>query len=118
MRKIVSRNEYSLFIEKIDDDKIDCVAFMNGMPMKQAEVADQLNMAKSTISTSLRRSINKVYRRIKNENTKLSSVEIMCTMADIFNIKSQKEYQDFFKMFPKKIQGEVYEYARETGFTH
>ena len=118
MRKIVSRNEYSLFIEQIENDEIDCVAYINGMPMKQTEVADQLNLSKSAVSQSLRRSINKIYRKIRNENRRLSSIQIMCTMADIFNIKSQKEYQDFFKLFPKKIQGDVYEEARETGYTH
>ena len=118
MRKTVSMEDgYSLFIEK-NNNEIDCVAYPTGMPMKSTEVAKQLNISEGSISQSLRRSINKIYYDIRKNNRELSSLQIMCIMADLFNIKSQKEYKRFYKLFPKRIQGEVYEEARETGYTH
>lgn len=119
MRKIVSMEDgYSLFIEKSKNNEIDCVAYLTGIPMKSTEVAKQLSISEGSISQSLRRSIYKIYHNIKKNNRELSSLQIMCIMADLFNIKSQKEYKRFYKLFPKKIQGDVYDEARETGYTH
>lgn len=118
MRKIVTtKNGYTLMLEKKKDD-IECLAYKTGIPMKAADVARHLKISRSAVSQSLKRSIGKIYNRIRKENKVLSSVEIMCIMADFFNVKSQKEYKKFFNLFPPHVKGEVYEEARETGYTN
>jgi hypothetical protein len=119
MRKTVSmKGGYSLFFEKTKDDDIDCVAYLTGVPINTGDVAKQLKMSEGTVSKYLRNSIDRLYYSIKKRNRELSSLQIMCIMADLLNVESQKEYRKFYKMFPKKIQGEVYDEARETGYTH
>jgi len=126
MRKIVTtKNGYTYILEKkvIKDTTwydidIECIAYKTGIPMKSIEVARHLKLSRSAVSQSLKRSIRKIYNKIKRENGALSSIEIMCIMADFFNIKSQIEYKKFFNLFPPHVKGEIYEEARETGYTH
>ena len=119
MRKVLnSKNGYSLFLEKIDDDNIECIAFKTGIPMNSADIAKNLKVSRSAVSQSLKRSIKKIYDRLSNKNKSLSSIEIICIMAELFNVKSQLEYKKFFNLFPEKVKGEVYDDARETGYIH
>jgi predicted transcriptional regulator len=119
MRKIITTKKgYTLILEKQKNDEIECVAYKTGIPMKSIDVAKHLKLSRSAVSQSLKRSIRKIYNKMRKENKILSSIEIMCIMADVFNVKSQIEYKKFFNLFPSHVKGEVYEEARETGYTH
>jgi len=107
MRKIVSKDGISFFYEKKDDD-IECIAYENNIHMTGQSIGEHLGISKCAISQSLKKSIKRIYYSIKRKHKKITSIEIICTMASMFNIKSDSEYKKFFKMFPKNIKGYVY----------
>jgi hypothetical protein len=114
--KIVDRGEYSLILEKNEDD-VDGYVCHNGENMRVVDVARQLGMSRHAVTQTLRTTIRKIYKDIRKE-TKADSIQIMCVLADLFNVKDEKEYRQFFNLFPKDAKGEVYDTARETGYTH
>lgn len=116
MRKIVSNdNGFSLFFEDEGKD-VDCIAYETGKHMTGQDVATYLNISRSAVSQSLKRSIKRIFYTIKRKNHKASTVQIMCIMADMFNVKSEKQYKKFFKLFPSSIKGEVHEEAFKSGY--
>jgi predicted transcriptional regulator len=116
MKKIVSKNGYSLFFEKKDNDEIDCIAYETGKHLTGQDVANQLNITRSAICQSLKRSIKRIFYRLKKNNNIFSTVEIIATMAVVFNVNTESEYRNFFRLFPENIKGEVHEEAYKIGY--
>ena len=114
MRKIVSTKEgFSLFF---DDECDDCVVYETGKHMSGSEVARKLDISRSAVSQSLKRSIKRIFYSIKRKNQKASTIQIMCSMASMFNVQSEKEYKRFFRLFPDNIKGEIHAEAYRTGY--
>lgn len=115
MKKIVSTIEgYTCFIEK-NKKNVECTIYETGIPMQSCDIARVLNISPSAVSQSLKRSIKKIFDYIKKRNKELTTIEIICYMALMFDLKCQNEYIKFFNLFPNDIKGEAYESARETG---
>jgi hypothetical protein len=49
-------------------------------------------------------------------NKDYSSIQIVATMASVFNVKTDIEYRKFFRLFPKKVRREINEEARQIGY--
>lgn len=107
MKIVNSKKGYALIFEKNKED-IDCVAYDIRRNMSGQEVADQLNVSRSSISQTLKKSMKKVYYRIRNVYGLSSPIEVLAMMADIFNVNSESEYKKFFNLFPPNIKGEVH----------
>jgi len=104
MKKIVSNKDYTLFFEK-NKDKIECVAFENGKHMSGDDIGNILNISRQSIHLSLKKSVKKIYNKLKRQHgNNISTIEIMCIMADMFNICSDSDYRSFFKLFPPDIR--------------
>ena len=116
MRKIVSaKNGYTYFYEN-ESNNMDCVIFETGEHMSGADIARELNITRSAVSQSLRRSIKRIYSYIKNRNNGLSTIEVMSIMANMFNVKTNSQYKKFFNLFPINIKGEFYAEAKKVGY--
>lgn len=112
MRKVVSTDEgFSFFI---NDEE--CVFYKTGIHMSGQEIGDILNLSRNSICLTLKKSIKKTYYTIKRKHHDLSTIEIICGMAQAFNIKSDSQYKKFFKMFPENIRREVYEEAHKNRY--
>jgi len=110
MLKIVNSDKgYILILEKKEDsEEIDCVAYETYVNMSGTEVADELGITRQAVCQSLKKSIKKIYYRIKNIYQSSSPIEILAIMATMFNIYSESEYKKFFNLFPPNIKGEVH----------
>jgi len=115
MKKTVSKNGYSLFFDD-DEKKINCVAYETGKHLTGQDVANYLNISRSAVSQSLKRSIKRIFYRLKKNNNIFSTVEIIATMAVVFNVNTESEYRNFFRLFPENIKGEVHEEAYKIGY--
>lgn len=117
MVKIVSKNDgYSLFFEKDEnDDEINCIAYETGKHLTGQEIGDYLNVSRSAVSQSLKRSIKRIFYKLKKNNM-FSTVEIIANMAVIFNVNTESEYKNFFRLFPDNIKGKFYEEACKIGY--
>lgn len=112
MRKIVSTREgVSLYL---DGDEI--VIYETGRHMTGQDVANQLNISRSAVCQSLKRSIRRIYYGLKRRNHDVSAIQILCAMANMFNVKTEKEYRKFFRLFPENIKGEIHAAARKKGY--
>lgn len=115
MRKIVSTDDgYSLFLEK-KNDNIKCVAYETEKHMSGQEIADILEITRSAVSQSLKRSIRRIFLKLKKNNN-ISSIEIACAMAKVFNVKTDSQYVNFFRLFSDDIKGEIYAEACKSGY--
>lgn len=111
MRKIVSRNDgVTLFFEK-RKDIIDCIAYETGKHMSGQEIGEKFNISRARVSQILKKSIKRIFYSIKIKNSDLNIIQIIIMMAEFFNIKNQTDYKKFLRLFPKNIQGEIYEEA-------
>lgn len=115
MKKIISKEGISFFYEIADDD-VKCIAYETNKPMSGSDIANKLNISRSAVSQSLRRSITRIYSILKNRYRISSPIEIMCIMVDMFNIKTETEYKKFFKLFPNDIKDVINERAKEAGY--
>jgi len=103
MREIVSCNEgYSIFI-----DKKGCVVYETGKHMTGQDIADNLKISRSAVSQSLKRSLATIYRHLKIRNRMLRPIDIALIMADMLNVKTEVQYEKFFRLFNTKIRGEI-----------
>lgn len=109
MIKIVNENKgYTLIFEKEEDGEIDCVAYETYVNMSGTEVANELGITRQAVCQSLKKSMQKVYYRVKNIYNIHSPVEVLSLMATMFNVRSETEYKKFFSLFPSNIKGEVH----------
>ena len=104
MRQVVSCDEgYSFFI-----DKKEVVFYETGRHMTGQDIADVLDISKGAVSQNLKRALRKVYRFIRNSNRRLlSPVEVVMVMAEMLDIRTETQYQKFFKLFDNDIKGEI-----------
>lgn len=103
MRKIVSTYEgYTFFIEEKK-----CVDFITGKCLTGQEVADNIGISRSSVSQSLKRSIKKLYLRLKKKNKILSPMEIVLLMTEILEINDETQFKKLFILFNPKIKGEI-----------
>jgi biotin operon repressor len=117
MRKVVSTVEgYTFFIgeKKLRNDqgkyigKEDyCYYFETGKQMSGSDIADSLEISRSAVSQSLKRSLTTIYYALKKKNKLLSPVEIMLLVTEILEIETEEQYIKLFKLLPTKIKGEV-----------
>ena len=106
MRKVVSKEGYSFFIERDENEDIECTAYITGDHMKGQEIADIIGISKSAVSQAIKRSMKKIYYSMKYRYD-CNPVEAVCLMANLFNVNSEEQYNKFFKLFPPDIKGEV-----------
>lgn len=112
MRQIVSTKEgVSLYL---DEDEV--VVYETGKHMTGQDVANQLNISRSAVCQSLKRSIKRVYFGLKRANRDITAIQILCAMAKMFNVRTDKEYKKFFRLFPENIKGEINAAARKKGY--
>lgn len=113
MKKVVSEKDgYSYFYE-VDNDKIHRTKFETGNHMTGQDIADILVTTRARVSQLLKKGIKTIYYKLKNKNKDCSSIQIVATMASVFNVKTDIEYRKFFRLFPKNVRREVNEEARQ-----
>lgn len=117
MKKIVDVKEegYTLFIEKKMND-INCVAYETNKHMSGQEVGEILGISRAAVSQILKKSIKKIFFSLKNKNKKCNSVQIISSMAKLFNVKTNSQYKKLFKLFPKEVRKEIREEAYKNGY--
>jgi len=119
MRKVVSMNDgYSYFFDNEEFNDIDCVAYETNEHMSGQEIGNIFNVSRNAIALTLKRAVKKIYFYIKRNTKEISTLEILCIMASMFNIKTESEYKKFFRLFPKEIRGKFYEEAKRVGYTN
>jgi predicted DNA-binding protein YlxM (UPF0122 family) len=111
MRRIVSDNRYTYFIET-RKDKIEYTIFETGSPMTVEEIGEKMNVSRMTISRCIKKAVNKIYNKIKQTNKNLSSYDIIYSMSLAFNLHTIDEYKNFLLLFPKEIRSKVNEEAK------
>lgn len=103
MRQVVSCDEgYSFFI-----DKKGWVMYETGKHMTGQEIAEVLDISRSAVSQSLKRSLASIYRHLKIRNRNLNSFDLILIMADMFDIKTEVQYEKFFRLFDNRVKGEI-----------
>ncbi len=115
MKKIVSKEGVSYFYEMSDDD-VECIAYETNKYITGSEVASRLDISRSAVSQSLKRSIKRVYFGVKKRYKLTSDIEVMCIMSTMFNIRTESEYKKFFNFFPSNIKDNVNAEAKRTGY--
>jgi len=107
--KIVSSIEgYTFFI-----DEKKCFDFETGKHLTGQEIANILNISRVAVSQNLKKGLTKIYKFLRKRNTYLDPVDVVLLMADMFGIKSETQYNNFFKLFNNKIKGEIYKNAKK-----
>ena len=117
MRKIVNKDRYCLFFERDDEGVVKCTAYESGRHLNGEEIARALGITRSAVSQILKRTVRNVYYKLRRYNSSdVSTSQIVAIMAEMFEIKTDKEYRKFFRLFPEKIQGEVHRDAYKKGY--
>jgi len=75
-----------------------------GCHLSGSEVARQLNISRSAISQSLKRSTSKIYKWFLKKNSPYETFQLMSMMC---NCHHEEDKKDLFKMLPIKVQREI-----------
>lgn len=84
--------------------------------MSGEDIAKELGLTRARVSQILKTGIKKSIKKLRYKYTDYSMMEIITTMAYVFNIKTDSEYRKFFKLLPKNIRGEIYAEAEKIGY--
>lgn len=116
MRKIVSTEKGKTYYYDISEDNVKCTKFETNKHMSGQEISDSLHISKSAVSQILKRSVKKIYFRLRRENTCCSASQIVGNMACAFNISTDSEYKKFFRLLPDIVKGEINAEAKKIGY--
>ena len=84
--------------------------------MTGEEVGKELGISRQAVCNSLKRSLGKIYSRLREDNPDLSPFEIASEMMKYFDIGSnQNEIQNFYNLLPPKVKNEIEESVKENG---
>ena len=109
--RIVSTVEgYSFIIE----NKSIASFFKTGKSMTGSDVAERLGVSRMAISQSLKRSLKKIFLKLKRNNKHLDSFEIAVTLSQLLRVSldCENEMNKFFNLFPMDIQKEIKNHAK------
>lgn len=116
MIKIVTKEDgYSLLFEKNDED-INCMAYETGRHMSGQEVGNALDISRASVSQTLKKSIRRIYYILKKKSKNNNSLDLVCAMASVFNVKDDSQYNKFFKLLPNEVKKEVKKEALKNGY--
>lgn len=114
---ISTREGYSFFIDEHIGPKKklkkNFVVYLTGKSMTGTEISKDLHITRMAVSQSLKRSLKKIYYRLKKYNRHLDPFEIAVTMSQILcvSMDCSNEVNKFFNLFPKDIKEEIKYYA-------
>lgn len=103
MREIVSVDEgYTFFI-----DKKGCICYETGNQMNGQDIANELNITKVAVSQNLKKALTKIYKHLKIRNRELTSIDIALIMTEMFELKTEVQYEKFYRLLSFDIKREI-----------
>lgn len=96
---LVSKNEH--IYEKLAD-------YDSNVGLRSYEdIATILSTSKQNVSQTVKKVMGKLYSRLKRNNPNYSCYEIVYGLMQYFNIRTEKETEDFISSFPTYLQEKI-----------
>ena len=84
-------------------------------PMSGSEIAKEMGMSRQAVSYSIKKSMKKMYKRIKNLGMADTPFQIILVLMTVLNVNSSvEEIKNFMKLFDEDITKAVMEDAKNT----
>jgi predicted transcriptional regulator len=81
--------------------------------MSGSEIARELGISRQAVSQALKRAMGKTYRGLLEQKITESPTETVLFMREWFGVLDEEDIEQFFDLFPKDVQEEIREHARD-----
>ena len=84
--------------------------------MSGSQISRELGISRQAVSQALKRAMKKIYEGLLAEKITENPSETIMFMRDWFGVTDEEDIEQFFDLFPKNIQDEIREHARNYPF--
>lgn len=105
--------DYNCIVVLDEEEEKEDYYVIEGFHMNQTEIAKELGCTRGAISFTIKNGLAKLFYFLRNNNKYLDPVELLVLLSEILNVKTNVQFERFFRELPKDIKSEVEEYARE-----
>lgn len=122
MDKIVKRGAFPigknhiLYLEKDNKDEVWCMMYEEDCHMTQREIAKAMGFTEPAICQIVKRGLRKIFKKVRMKNRHLNPIELTALVGELLNVKTDVQFQRYFRALPEEIRKEVSNYAIEKNY--